>query len=96
MPPCLMRGLGRKEFMDYGRQKDLEILSSEYQTARYRHDKDDIINAMNKIMRASVPIRMLREDLLKATMANDRVAVKKIIMHINKVRQDETYGREIS
>jgi hypothetical protein len=91
-----MRGLGRKEFMDYGRQKDLEILSSEYQTARYRHDKDDIINAMNKIMRASVPIRMLREDLLKATMANDRVAVKKIIMHINKVRQDETYGREIS
>jgi hypothetical protein len=26
----------------------------------------------------------------------DRVSVKKIIMHINKVRQDETYGKEFS
>lgn len=82
--------------LDYGRTKDLELLTQEYAKARYRHDKEDIEEAMKRIMRTSIPIAMLREDLLKATRAGDRVAVNKIIMHINKVRQDETYGREIS
>jgi hypothetical protein len=51
---------------------------------------------MKRIMRTSVPINALREDLLKATAAGDRVAVKKIIMHIQRIRQDEIYGREIA
>lgn len=82
--------------LDYGRTKDLELLTKEYAKARYKHDRQSIEEAMIRIMRTSLPIAMLREDLLRATRAGDRVAVKKIIMHIQKVRQDETYGKEIS
>jgi hypothetical protein len=82
--------------LDYGRTKDLEILTKEYENARYRHDREDIEKAMKRIMQTSLPIAMLREDLLRAMKAKDRVSVKKIIMHINKVRQDETYGKEFS
>lgn len=82
--------------MDYGRQHDLEILTNEYEKAPYQHDKDEILGVMKRIMRTSVPINSLREDLLKATRVGDRPAVKRIIAHIQKIRQDETYGREIS
>lgn len=82
--------------MDYGRKFDLELLTKEYEQAKYQHDRDEIYEVIKKIMRSSVPINSLREDLLKAMRAGDRVAVKKITMHINRVKQDETYGREIS
>ena len=82
--------------IDYGRTKDLELLTREYAKAKYRHDREDIEKALKRIMHTSLPITMLREDLLRATRANDRSSVKRIIMHIQKVRQDETYGKEIS
>ncbi len=72
------------------------MLAKAYREAPYKHDRDDIERAMNRIMSESIPIKMLREDLLKATKAKDRVAVKKIVEHMNKIRQDETYGKEIS
>lgn len=82
--------------MDQSRLKDLEILTTERKKANTEWDRRDIDRTIERIMRESVPLRSLREDLVKATRAGDRVAVKKIVMHINRVRQDETYGKEIS
>lgn len=82
--------------MDYSRIKDLEILTTERKKANTEWDRREIDHTIERIMRESVPLRSLREDLVRATRAGDRVAVKKIVMHINRVRQDETYGKEIS
>lgn len=82
--------------LDYGRQKDLELLYKEYEKAPYKHDREEIERTIDRILRTSVPIRSLRQKLLLATHAKDRRAVKKIIMEINYHKQNETYGREIS
>lgn len=82
--------------MDYGRLKDLEILSEGLKQAKSSSEKRDIEQVINRIMKTSVPIQSLREKLIKATAVNDRPAIKRIVAHINYVRQNETYGKEIS
>lgn len=67
-----------------------------YASTPYKHDRLEIESAMQRILRESVPIKGLRERLILQVKARDRVGAKKTIMHINKIKQDETYGREIS
>lgn len=81
---------------DRTRLDDLEILSKELERANTEHDRRDIQEAINRIMRTSVPIQSLRDDLVRATRARDHRQVKKIVAHINYIRQNETYGKEIS
>lgn len=82
--------------LDYGRIKDLELLTKEYEKTSFKHDRDDIERSIRRIMNVSPEIAKLREDLVLATRARDRKSISKIVMKINKIRQDETYGKEIS
>lgn len=81
---------------DYGRKKDLEELYKEREKAPYQHDRDFFDQAIGRIKRESSEIRNLRQDLLEQTASGDKDAQKKTIEKINKQRQDETGGREIS
>lgn len=81
--------------MDYGRKNDLEDLAKLLQRGDLStRARAEIEETMHKIANQSAPITSLRERLIRATRAGDVGEIRKIQHHIQKVRQDETYGRE--
>lgn len=82
--------------MDYGRQQDYLELTKALKNAGSRQEQEKLEKIMYRIVNESAPIKSLRDTLIKAMRAHDLPTVKRVQQHINKIRQDETYGREIS
>lgn len=59
--------------LDYGRQQDLELLYQDYQNMKSMHRRKQIEKLMSDIMSENNADRKLRDELIKATRANDRI-----------------------
>lgn len=79
--------------MDHTRKYDLEQLSEAIKEAKSRAEVAYYEKLAWRIMGESEPIRALRHDLMMAMRAGDLRAVKKIELHIQHIRQNETYGK---
>lgn len=84
--------LGKQLTMDYTRKHDLEELSKALDNAKSRAEKEYYEKMVWRLVGESMPIRSLREDLLKAVRAGDRRAVDRITLHIQRIRLEETNG----
>lgn len=79
--------------MDKTRDKDLEEITQAIKEARTQGERDYLEKIAYRIINTSAPIRSLREDLVSAVRVGDTRSVSRITAHINKIRQDETYGK---
>lgn len=81
--------------LDQSRNYDLEqlaeMLTDTRQTPKAR---EEIERTMYAIVHQSTPITSLRERLVRAVRAGDTGTIRKIQMHIQAIRQQETNGRE--
>ena len=74
--------------LDQGREIDLEMLYSDYQSERTRFGKELIEKTISKIMNESGASRRLRDELIKATRVNDRNQMEYLRHELRKVDAD--------
>lgn len=79
--------------IDYGRQNDIQELAQAISEAKTQGEREYYEKIAHKILNESDRIKHLREQLIKASRANDRRTIEKICNRIQYVRMDETYGK---
>ena len=80
--------------VDIGRQHDLLFLTNSLKEARDGREKEKIEKIMYKVVNESISVRSLRNELIGAMRAGDRNKVRKLQMHIQYIRKNETNGTE--
>ena len=79
--------------LDFGRKNDLEMLAEAMKNARSTSEKEHYEKIAHRIVTESTEIGVLRADLIQAVRASDKRAIRMIEARIQKIRQDETYGK---
>jgi len=78
--------------IDRGREIDLEELSKAMKSARTQGEREYLERIMYRIINQSTTVTSLRTELINATRAKDLNRIRKIQLHLQYVRLEETRG----
>lgn len=78
--------------IDYGRKMDIEELMQAIKVSTSRAEKEHFEKILYRIINQSTAIGSLRTELLQATRAKDLNKVRRLQLHIQRVRLEETRG----
>lgn len=81
--------------MDRTRKHDLEELHELWRKAPNSYWRDQYEKTIDKILRETGETRRYREELIMAMRSGDRRHIRYCQEKLNRIRQDETGGREI-
>ncbi len=84
--------LRKQPMIDYARQFDLEDLDRLSKEAKTTSEKERYQKLAHKIINQSTTITSLRNEMTQAFRAGDFGKVKRIRLHIQAVRLEETRG----
>lgn len=93
MPPHLI-GEAKQKYMD-SRKFDLEELYELWRKAPNSYWRDEYAKTIDKILRETGEVRQYREELVMAMRVGDRRHIKYCQERLNRIRQNQTHGREI-
>lgn len=92
-PQCFHQNLRKQPMsIDTGRQYDLEDLDKLIKESKTVGEKERYEKQAYKIMNQSTTITSLRNEMIQAFRARDMGKVRRIRLHIQAARLDETRG----
>lgn len=71
--------------LDQGREIDLEMLYSDYQSEQSKHGRELIEKTISKILNESGASRRLRDELIRATRVNDRNQMEYLRLELRNI-----------
>lgn len=75
--------------LDYGRQSDLEMLYSDYQSDKSVGSREKIELTIDTIMRESGSSRQLRDELIRATRTGDLNHIKYCQIELRRIQAEK-------